>query len=246
MCGTTLCGAMSEGWGDFIALHADRARGRQPRRRVPVQRVHDAELRRRPGVLRHPPRAVQRRTRRSTRCRSATWPTASRCRRPIRSCAFGNNSEVHNAGEVWAATLWEVYVALQKAGHVVRRQSARKMAELRRRRPAAGARRTRTPTETRDAILAAALAASPADHDDARRRSRAAASAAARCRRPRRQHRLRRHRREHGRRRPRGRRCVARSLARRRLRRRRRPRHRRDARSSRCRSRTTATRRSRT
>ena len=29
----------------------------------------------------------------------------------------GPNNEVHNAGEVWTAALWEGYVALQKAGN---------------------------------------------------------------------------------------------------------------------------------
>jgi uncharacterized protein (TIGR03382 family) len=76
----------------------------------------------------------------------------------------GPNSEVHNAGEVWAAMMWEGYVALQQQPGASFDAVRLKMQQY----VVAGlllAPTDATPTETRDAILAAALAVSPADHD---------------------------------------------------------------------------------
>jgi hypothetical protein len=77
-----------------------------------------------------------------------------------------NNSEVHNAGEIWAEALWEVYVALQEAGAQqglsftdVRSKMARYVVT--------GLALTPTeasPIEVRDALLAAALAVSADDY----------------------------------------------------------------------------------
>jgi uncharacterized protein (TIGR03382 family) len=77
--------------------------------------------------------------------------------------ASNQNSEVHNAGEVWAEALWEVYVALQKADTdflAVRAKMARYVV--------AGLAMTPTeasPMEVRDALLAVAAAESQADYD---------------------------------------------------------------------------------
>ena len=128
------------------------------------------------GVLRHPPRAVQRRLRRSTRCRSATWRPAPRCRPASRSSCS-------------APTPRSTTPARSGPRRCGKRTS-------RCRRPAPRTPTTRatmaqyvvggllmtptdtTPTETRDAILLAARAASSADLTTIAQRSRDAAWAA--------------------------------------------------------------------
>jgi uncharacterized protein (TIGR03382 family) len=73
------------------------------------------------------------------------------------------NSEVHNAGEIWAAALWESYVGLQDAGTSfddVRHAMARYVVAGMQMMPSDA-----TPLEARDALVAVAAASRP---DDAR------------------------------------------------------------------------------
>jgi large repetitive protein len=162
-CGSQQCRAQSEGWGDFVAVHmmsrdgdnldgtyaaSTYAGGADPNasyfgiRRVP----YSVDFTKNALTLRHisdgEPLPVG-------------PPTQ----------AGGVNSEVHNAGEVWATMLWEGYVALQKA-----RRPGQTFEDVRRRMAdyiVGGLQLApvdATYTEQRDAILAAAVAARP-DHD---------------------------------------------------------------------------------
>jgi hypothetical protein len=166
-CGTTQCAALSEGWGDFLALHtmaragdnlhgtyaaaAYAGRGLEPNsqylgiRRVPYSVNFDHD----PLTFRHISNAE-----------------------PLPPGVVGGpNAEVHNAGEIWATALWEAYVALHDAARpgqtfdAVRRRMADHLVGGLLLAP-----RDATFTETRDAILAAAVAARPdndaADPDD--------------------------------------------------------------------------------
>ena len=161
-CTTKQCGAMSEGWGDFTALHllsreqdnlngtyatAYYAFGQYPNapydglRRVP----YSIDFSKSPLTFKHiadgeplPPQAV-----------------------PIPGTT---NSEVHNAGEIWASALWEGYIAIQQT-----RKPGRTFEDVRRRMTdyvvdgLQLAPVDATFTETRDAILAASLLARPGD-----------------------------------------------------------------------------------
>ena len=174
-----MCRAMSEGWGDFSALMLIAREGDNLDGRV----SRSASTRRRATA---PTRATSAsaarptaRTTRSTICRSVTWRTASRCRRRIRSSRRGDNAEVHNAGEIWAAALWEGYVALQQAGtsfDAVRAKMAKYVVEGLAMTPTEA-----TPMEARDAILVGRRSGGP--RRSCSPRSRVVALAAARCRR---------------------------------------------------------------
>jgi large repetitive protein len=159
--GTRMCGALSEGWGDFVALmhaldadddldgayavavYATRGLGTDPAyfgiRRVP----YSVDLAKNALSYRHMANGE---------LLPDHHPRAG----------GGPNSEVHNAGEVWASMLWDGYVELQRAhGFAAARQA---MGEY----VVSGLLLTPPDAslpETRDAILAAARAASPGDHD---------------------------------------------------------------------------------
>ncbi|MEJ7600283.1 MAG: M36 family metallopeptidase [Kofleriaceae bacterium] len=162
-CGTTLCSAMSEGWGDFLALMQlarpgdNFATGAYPFS-VYVTRSFSAD----PGYfgIRRAPYSASPAIN-SLSFRHMTAGEALPTTHPF--LPFGVNNEVHNAGEIWAAALWQGYVALQGAGGTFA-DNHRKMADY----VVSGLLLMApdvTPTEARDAILAAAYAASPADHD---------------------------------------------------------------------------------
>jgi large repetitive protein len=164
-CGSQQCRAESEGWGDFVAVHmmsregddldgaysaSTYAGGADPNatyfgiRRVP----YSVDFTKNALTLRH-----------------ISDGEALPVGPPTQP--FGVNSEVHNAGEVWATMLWEAYIALQKARgpgqtfeDVRRRMADYVVGGLQLAPPEA------TYTEQRDAILAAAIAAR-ADHDAA-------------------------------------------------------------------------------
>lgn len=161
-CSTPACGAMSEGWGDFSALLVESRAGDNLMGAYPIgiysTQSYSADaayygIRRAPYSANHDINDLSFRHMTS----GVTTPTSH----PFQ--VLGNNSEAHNAGEVWASMLWEGYVALQQAGTSFDdvRLKMRKyvVAGLLLAPPDA------TPTETRDAILAAARAASPADAD---------------------------------------------------------------------------------
>jgi hypothetical protein len=162
LCGTRMCGAISEGWGDFLALitmarSGDDLTGAYPFG-VYVTQSFSADpayfgIRRAPYSVNPAINSLSFRHMADGEALPTTHPFLT----------FGNNAEVHNGGEIWASVMWEGYVALQAAGTDFDEVRA-KMAQY----IVAGlllAPVDATPTETRDAILAAAFAASPADHD---------------------------------------------------------------------------------
>lgn len=163
LCGNAQCRAMSEGWGDFLALMLLARPGDDLDGAYPFSVYTTQSFSGDPAYfgIRRAPYSVD------TSINSLTYRymadgVAAPTSHPFR--ASGVNSEVHNAGEVWAAALWEVYIALQKAGSDFVAVRA-KMAEY----VVAGLLLTpteATPMEVRDALLAAALAANnQADHD---------------------------------------------------------------------------------
>jgi Fungalysin metallopeptidase (M36)/PA domain/Fungalysin/Thermolysin Propeptide Motif len=163
-CGLQQCSAISEGWGDFIALHTiardgDNLNGTfalatyatsafDPNsayfgiRRVP----YSVDFTKNAMTLKHISDGV-------------ALPA-------VPTLPGGLNSEVHNAGEIWASMMWEAYVALQKA-----RGSGERFDDVRRRMAdyiVAGLKMApvdATYTEQRDAILGAAAAARRDDDD---------------------------------------------------------------------------------
>jgi hypothetical protein len=159
-CTSTFCRAISEGWGDFLALMlmvqgGDNYDGAYPFSIYTTQSAGFSDDAAYFGIRRAPYSASPAINALAYRhmANDVALPTAH----PFN--ADGNtNAEVHNAGEIWAATMFEVYVALLKAGPSFTAARA-KMAKY----VVAGlllAPKDATPTETRDAILAAAL---PAD-----------------------------------------------------------------------------------
>jgi hypothetical protein len=86
---------------------------------------------------------------------------------PVRNpTAGGPNNEVHNAGEVWCAMLWEVFVALvKKLGHA---DAEKRMLKF----VIGGLKQTPnqpTFTQARDGIFAAVTALNPADLPDVKK-----------------------------------------------------------------------------
>jgi len=161
-CGTKMCGAMSEGWGDFLALMLLARAGDNLDGAYPFSIYTTQSFTGDPGYygIRRAPYsanpAINALSFRHMADGEGT-PTAH----PF--LASGPNSEVHNAGEVWAAALWEGYVALQKAGtsfEDVRAKMAKYVVSGLLMAPPDA-----SPLETRDAILTAAAASSMADHD---------------------------------------------------------------------------------
>jgi|JI10StandDraft_1071094.scaffolds.fasta_scaffold00502_6 hypothetical protein len=157
-CGTPMCGAMSEGWGDFIALLTIARDGDDL---AGVYAIGGAAfggdpyfgLRRAPYSTDAAKNAFTYRLVAEGEALPTSHPTSG----------GGPNSEVHNAGEIWAQIMWEGYVALQAA------RGSASFADTRRamqRYVVDGlllAPPDATFTETRSAILAAARAVSPAD-----------------------------------------------------------------------------------
>jgi hypothetical protein len=163
-CTTTLCRAMSEGWGDTLALFQlaragdNFATGAYPFA-VYVTRAFPGD----PGyfgIRRAPYSANQAINSLSFRHMADGEPLPTT--HPFQP-GGQPNSQVHNAGEIWASTMWEGYVAIQGAGGTFE-ANHRKMADY----LVSGLllmAKDVTPTEARDAILAAAYAESVADHD---------------------------------------------------------------------------------
>ena len=153
-CGTFQCAALSEGWGDFVALHnslqaTDDLDGTYAMGIYAPRLIGDSGyfgIRRFPYSVDPTRNALSFRHIQNAEALPAT-PTQPNGQ---------PNSEVHNAGEVWASMLWEAYVSLQ------RNRGARSFARAKR--DFADymvlglqlAPIDATFTETRDAILAAA------------------------------------------------------------------------------------------
>ncbi|HEU5058067.1 MAG TPA: M36 family metallopeptidase, partial [Kofleriaceae bacterium] len=160
-CGTFQCAALSEGWADFIALH-NTLQGNDDRNGTyamgiyaPVAFGDSAYF----GIRRFPYSVDPTRNALSFRHiqNAETLPAT-----PINPNG-GPNSEVHNAGEVWASMLWEAYVALHnnpdgRNFQQVKRAFANYMVLGLQLAPVDA-----TFTETRDAILAAIQLTRPSD-----------------------------------------------------------------------------------
>lgn len=161
-CTSTWCRAISEGWGDFLALmlmvkEGDNYDGAYPFSIYPTQN----KLNFSPdpayfGIRRAPYSVDPAINSLSYRHMSAGVPLPTN--HPF--LPFGANNQVHNAGEIWARTMWEVYASLLKAPGASFTDTRAKMAKY----VVSGllmAPKDATPTETRDAILS--VVDSPAD-----------------------------------------------------------------------------------
>ena len=161
LCGNAICRAMSEGWGDFTALLLLARPGDNLDGAFPFSIYTTQSFTSDPGYygIRRAPYSVD------MAINSLSFRHMANGE-PLPADNFipsNTNAEVHNAGEVWAAALWEVYVALQKAGTdfvATRAKMARYVVAGLAMTPAEA-----SPMEVRDAILATAAAESPADHD---------------------------------------------------------------------------------
>jgi large repetitive protein len=165
-CNTSLCGAQSEGWGDFDSLLVMARQGDNLDKAFPMATYSTASFAADPvyfGIRRAPYSTNQSINPLSFRHMSDGTPLPN----TVPFNGGGANSEVHNSGEVWASTMWEGYVALQKAG-ATRGISFNDTRLKMRQYVVTGlliAPPQATPTETRDAILIAARAVNTADHD---------------------------------------------------------------------------------
>ena len=163
VCNTALCGAMSEGWADFDSLLVMSRAGDNLTKAFPVGVYSTMSFPADPvyfGIRRAPYSVSQTINSLSFRHMADGTPLPT----DVPFNAGGLNSEVHNAGEVWASMLWEGYVALQQAGGGTFEQIRLKMRQY----VVAGlmlAPPNATPTEVRDALLIAARAVSPTDHN---------------------------------------------------------------------------------
>lgn len=155
-CARGQCRAMSEGWGDFVALHlalreGDDLDGTFALATYATAASTDAGY----FGIRRFPYSVD-----FTKNGLTLQHIADGAALPPTPAAPGapRNSEVHNAGEVWAQMMFEAYVALQKG------RGSRSFEEVQRRMGdyvVAGLQLTppdATFTEQRDAVLAAAAA----------------------------------------------------------------------------------------
>ncbi len=110
-CGNPQCGAMSEGWGDFIALHqalregddlngtfaSQTYAGFDPTGYFGIRRIpYSVDMTKDPLTFGHI-------------SATATLPQIEAIN------ISGPNNQVHNSGEVWATMMWEVYISLHKA-----------------------------------------------------------------------------------------------------------------------------------
>jgi uncharacterized protein (TIGR03382 family) len=167
-CNTTLCAAQSEGWGDFLGLMISVSPGDNfATGGFPVGTYSTSSFTSDAtyfGIRRAPYSAsfdVNALTFRHM-ANGEPLPPGT----PAHPFIAGGapNAEVHNAGEVWTAMLWQGFTALlQQPGAdftTVRRNMARYVTSGLLIAPTDA-----TPTETRDAILLATHALSPADHD---------------------------------------------------------------------------------
>jgi large repetitive protein len=161
-CGTFQCSAQSEGWGDFVALHNslepndDRNGTYAMGIYAPVAFGDSAYF----GIRRFAYSIDPTKNALSFRHIQNAEPLPAGT--PINPNG-GPNSEVHNAGEVWASMLWEAYVAVHNNPNgrnfqQVKRDFADYMVLGLQLAP-----NDATMTETRDAILAAVQLTEPDD-----------------------------------------------------------------------------------
>jgi hypothetical protein len=156
-CGVQQCGAMSEGWGDFLALHTIARDGDNLNGVFALATYSTSAFDPNSAYfgIRRVPYSVDF-TKNALTLKHLTNGVALPA---VPTLPGGPNSEVHNAGEIWATMMWEGYVALQKA-----RGPRQSFDDIRRRMAdyvVAGLKMAPTDatyTEQRDAILAAAAA----------------------------------------------------------------------------------------
>lgn len=165
-CGSSQCGAMSEGWADFLGLHLvlregddlDGAFAAAPYAAASDEQAAYFGIRRFPYSVDPAKNAL------TFRHVADGEPMPGVPMSP----SSAPNSEVHNAGEVWASMLHEAYVALlrehaSRPGGATFEEVRRTMARY----VVTGLQLTpidATFTETRDGLLAAALAHDATDH----------------------------------------------------------------------------------
>jgi Fungalysin metallopeptidase (M36)/PA domain len=155
-CGQPQCGAMSEGWGDFVAMHTIARDGDNLNGTFALATYSTSAFDPNSAYfgIRRVPYSVDF-TKNALTFKHITDGVPLPA---VPTLPGGPNSEVHNAGEIWTTMLWEGYVALQKArgadtfDDVRRRMTDYVVAGLKM------APRDATYTEQRDAILGAASA----------------------------------------------------------------------------------------
>jgi len=167
VCNTRLCGAMSEGWGDFqslmlMARAGDNFAGVYPVGTFSVQpRANDPVYF---GIRRGPYSTSTEVNGLSFRHMADGTPLPTGTPAHPFNPNANPNSEVHNGGEVWASIMWQGYSALlQQPGAqfaTVRDKMRKYLVTALLISPTDS-----TPTEMRDAILTAVHNVSPADHD---------------------------------------------------------------------------------
>jgi hypothetical protein len=160
-CGTHQCASISEGWGDFLALHTALRQGDNLDGIYPLATYSTVDGYY--GIRRQPYSVDPARNPLTLRHIADDQPIPTDY---PRQTGGAPNSEVHNAGEIWASMMFEAYVALHKQAQTT---GARTFDEVRRVMAdyvVAGLLMTppeATFTEQRDAILAAAAARDPQD-----------------------------------------------------------------------------------
>ncbi len=170
-CGAHVCGAMSEGYADFVALMMALRPGDDLSGAFAIaQHSYAAGLDAAYFGIRRYPYSVD------TAKNPLTFRHVARGEplpvgpplEPLTAAFGSDNAEVHNAGEVWASALFEGYVAMLQAAEGPSppysfAEAERRVADY----LVAGialSPENATFTEARDGILAAALAADPADY----------------------------------------------------------------------------------
>ena len=167
-CGSNQCGAQSEGWGDFnaslLTLRAgDNLNGVYPAAQYAMAAFPDAGYF---GIRRYPYSTDMTKDPLTFKNITSGEPLPAG---PPNADNGIDNSEQHNAGEVWATMMFEAYVSLLQK--TVGATPSYTFAEARRRMSdyvVAGMKLAPTDptyTEMRDAVLAAAAAADTADFD---------------------------------------------------------------------------------
>lgn len=156
---TKQCRSLSEGWGDFVALHMGLREGDDLDGTYPIAAYSNAAsqsdlwyfgLRRAPYSVDREKNALMF----EHIARGEPLPTHAL------APTVADNAEVHNAGEVWAQVLFDVLVSLARAHGVTearRRMAAYTVAGL------VGTPTQSTFTEARDALLTAMHASDPED-----------------------------------------------------------------------------------
>ncbi|HMI84729.1 MAG TPA: M36 family metallopeptidase [Polyangiaceae bacterium] len=166
-CGNTQCSAMSEGWGDFVALHMLAREGEKLDGAYPVAAYAGQGIEADPwyfGIRRAPYSTDFKRNALTFRHIQAGEPLPTTT--PM-SPSTSPNSEVHAAGEIWTSMMHEVHMAMLMesqgiAPRMTWTEAHRRVANY----VVAGMKMTPpspTYTDQRDAILAAAAAVDKQD-----------------------------------------------------------------------------------